>query len=399
MSPAQLARRNRSDLEAMFVAFLALVLAIGTFAALGAAFDDDYDGVPLAADRASDAPREARLAVATESSDEHADGHDATAAGAGHAEGDDHGHDATAASASHGDGDDHGHDAAAGAGHAESEDHGHDATAAGAGHAEGDDHGHDATAAGATRTDDHAHDPAAPGAPPTDNHAHDPAPSGTGPTVPHDDGHSHTPPPTGTGTGDTTPTTSHDHGPPPTTVPGQPTPTTDPHDHTDGPNVQLAQLPADIQARINAATQWALQYPTVAQAPPGYPRLTAYFPGIAAHFVNINLLFDNQPFNPALPEVLLYNGTGPNAKLVGINYIVFGGDNPPEGFPGNYDGWHEHANLCLRNGIVIGEVPAGQVCPAGQTTFSFKGYWLLHVWSIPGWESPDGIFSHYNSKV
>jgi hypothetical protein len=201
--------------------------------------------------------------------------------------------------------------------------------------------------------------------------------------------------------GDTTPTTGgHEHNHDPgTTIPGDTTPTTA-HQHHDGPNVQLTDLPGDIQAQVYSATLWAMQYDTTAKATAaGFPKLTTYFPGIAAHYINLGRLFDNKPFNPAEPEVLLFNGTDANAKLVGINYIVYNGNTPPEGFPGDYDQWHEHPNLCMQNGIVVGEAPQGSQCPAGQSTFSFKGYWLLHVWSIPGWESPEGIFSHENSKV
>ncbi len=193
----------------------------------------------------------------------------------------------------------------------------------------------------------------------------------------------------------------HNHEPTGPTVPGETTTTTPGHNHHEV-YAQLGDLDPVVQYQISGMAQWAMQYDTTAKATAaGFPKLTQYFPGIAAHYINLGRLFDNQPFDWSKPEVLLFNGTGPDAQLVGFNYIVQGGPNhtPPAGFPGDFDQWHEHPVLCMRNGIVVGEVAQGQTCPAGQTTLPFQNMWLLHVWAIPGWESPEGIFSHENSRV
>ena len=121
------------------------------------------------------------------------------------------------------------------------------------------------------------------------------------------------------------------------TVPGQPTtPTTTGHSHS-GSNVQLIDLPADIQAQVRSATQWAVQYDTTAKASQaGFGQTTSYFPGIAAHYGDTGRIFDRGAgFDPRVVDVLLFNGTGPDAELVGINYIVYSGAQPPEGFPGD----------------------------------------------------------------
>ncbi len=234
-------------------------------------------------------------------------------------------------------------------------------------------------------------------------HGHSPAPAGdpTTPTTAHDGGH------------------SHDPGPPTT---GGTTPTTQPHDpcavsaeddgghggHGDGPNIQMTELQQcypTVAAQISAVTAEAVKLPTgnLAKAA-GWTPATLFFPGIAAHYmvggtgaaIGLDSVFD-----PMHPEVLLY-GRGSNPPLVGINYIVKSGALPPEGFEGDWDVWHEHQWLCVQLPplplLVVGESNDG-VCPSGQYAYPFQGHWLLHVWSIPGWDAPEGLFSHENSKV
>jgi hypothetical protein len=388
MSPAQLARRNRSNLEAMFIALVALLLAVAAFAVAGQLADDD-DGSALDAGTGNEsaAPREAELALSSADEGEHEhsgsgeEGHSHESGDASHDDGHASGtHDDNHASGTHDDNHSSGtHDDNHAGGT-------HDDNHSSGTHDDNDDgHGSHTTTPGDTTA---GHD---------DGHNHGPTIPGQT-TVPHDDGHNHGTPPTTTADSDDTTPTTHDHGTV-TTVPGDTTPTTT-HDHTDGPNVQLADLPPDLRTTIVNATNSILQYNTPAKASAaGWQRLTKYFPGIAAHFGNLGWVIDTTSvFDPTKVDILLF-GKGPEAPLVGINYILYSPDGPPEGFPGDLDGWHRHANLCLLNGVIVGEAPDGGSCPDGQTEIYFGDYWLLHVWSIAGWESPEGIFSHYNSRV
>jgi hypothetical protein len=374
--------RRRQHVTAALTACAALVLAMGGLLAINA-MQNPVEVSVLAAGDVATPPAETAQIVGAER-DENRETHDNDESDPSHA---------------HADGErDTAHDDASGAAHAHDDG---DTT-----HDDSGPHGHDG---GDTTHDDstpHDHGPTAPGAVPADHddgHAHDPEPTVPGsPPVTHGDDHPHDPAPTVPG--DTTPTThgsDHPHDPAPT-VPGDTTPTTlgTTHPH-DGPNVQLAQLPADIQAQITAATNWAMQYDTTAKATAGgFRQITAYFPGLAAHYANLSRVLDQAAgFDPSVVDILLFNGTDENATLVGINYIVYSEGTPPEGFPGDYDVWHLHPALCLSGGIVVGEVEQGQTCPAGQTTFAFTDFWLLHVWSIPGWEAPEGIFAHANSRV
>jgi hypothetical protein len=142
-----------------------------------------------------------------------------------------------------------------------------------------------------------------------------------------------------------------------------------------------------------------MQFPTTTDAVNnGYPQATVFFPGIAAHYLDWNI-FDGE-FDPMRPEVLLYGAQG---QLVGVNYIVYSGATPPEGYAGDLDHWHEHPTLCrdLRTTLIVGgeNLSAAECAALGGEVINFEGWYLLHVWSIPGWESPEGIFSHENSRV
>jgi len=337
---------QRRELLCVVAAFAVFALVAGAFARIATAIDADDRRLAAAADAVDGDHRDHAAPAHGHDDDRHVHGDDGLATG-------------TAADHEHGHDDTTHHDTTH-----------HDTTHDGGAHRHGN-------ATTGTTHGDHDH----PGGPTltTDthgDHAHGPIVPGSTPTT-HDPNHHHLP----------------------TTTPGSTTPTTDPHQHEEH-YAQIGDLPAEVQQQLMAITYWAMQAPTAKDAVrAGYPQLTKYFPGIAAHYVNLGLLFDNEPFDWTKPEALLYGAEGPDAPLVGINYIVRSGDTPPEGFAGDWDVWHQHENLCLQGGIVVGEVPHGQRCPAGQQTYDFDGFWLLHVWTIPGWDSPEGIFSHENSRV
>jgi hypothetical protein len=351
------------------------VLSLGAVAAIRATVDDGSAGAV------------SRLAVGGLSGAAGDDGHD-------------HEHDGAASAASH---------AADGHEHDDEAEHGHDEPGADlsddddfdddSDHEHGDGHGHDddvsqashGTTTGAT----HGHPTGgSTGSNPGDSHSHTPSTGSSG-----GGGHTHAPPPVGGGT--TTPTTAHHHPTPPPTGGGTTTPTTS-HQHPPPPPagpVQLDDLPANVRDQVTAVRDWAMQYPTAqSSSAAGYSQITVFFHGIAAHYMNFGL-FD-ATFDPARPEVLLY---GEQGQLVGVNYIVYSGSSPPAGYDGDDDHWHEHPTLCrsTSSGLIIaGEETSAAACAAmGGTQMSFAGWYLLHVWCIPGWESPEGIFSHENSRV
>jgi hypothetical protein len=132
----------------------------------------------------------------------------------------------------------------------------------------------------------------------------------------------------------------------------------------------------------------------------GYIQVTPYVPGIGAHYLNIGLLDGN--FDAGQPEMLLYNGNSPTSELVGLSYGVLG-DQPPEGFTGPNDLWHEHPQLCILGGMVVGPDSTPQdLCDSigGRKGMTFdKPFFMAHLWQVPGWESAWGLFSGENPTI
>lgn len=163
--------------------------------------------------------------------------------------------------------------------------------------------------------------------------------------------------------------------------------------------------PADqlaLQAELQTAGTVIPLMATAADAvAAGYFQVTPYVPGIGAHYLNIDLL-QGDGFDPAKPEMLLYNGNEPTSELVGLSYAVLA-DDPPEGFVGPNDEWHLHPELCIIGTLVVGpDITPEDMCDSvgGHKGMGFeKPMWMGHLWQVPGWESPWGLFSGENPTV
>lgn len=180
--------------------------------------------------------------------------------------------------------------------------------------------------------------------------------------------------------------------------PGQVNTDAEGHDHR-GPSAQVTlteaerQLLAQQQAQAREA---AARYPTVASAEAaGYRKSTAYIPCIGAHYTNIRYVLR---FDPANPSELLYDGTTPESRIVGLSYLVWNVGGPPDGFAGANDSWHQHnsnGGLCQKNGLVIGgEALSVEECTArGGRKIANENIWMVHDWVVPGWECSWGVFA------
>jgi hypothetical protein len=79
----------------------------------------------------------------------------------------------------------------------------------------------------------------------------------------------------------------------------------------------------------------------------------------------------------------------------------------PAGFAGGNDVWHYHEDLCLKFGGAKGiEVPYGldnsatrQQCESVGGRLMKQTNWMVHVWSVPGWESRQGLFGEVNPAL
>jgi hypothetical protein len=159
---------------------------------------------------------------------------------------------------------------------------------------------------------------------------------------------------------------------------------------------------AELQAQLKTAGTVIAAMPTAADAmAAGYLQVTPYVPGIGAHYLDPGLL-TSDGFDPAKPEMLLYNGNAPTSELVGLSYAVLG-DEPPEGFVGPNDQWHEHPSLCIVGTLVVGpDSTPDELCDSvgGSKGMPWeKPMWMGHLWQVPGWESPWGLFSGENPVV
>ena len=150
-----------------------------------------------------------------------------------------------------------------------------------------------------------------------------------------------------------------------------------------------------VAAELTIARAAALRYPTAADArAAGYTQSTPYVPRIGAHWLKAAAL--GNPFDPGEPEMLLYDGNGLDARIVGLSYLgLTDPETPPEGFAGPNDPWHQHIGLCVRGTTVVGDVDTSdEDCrERGGQKSALDNLWMSHAWVVPGWESAWGTFS------
>jgi hypothetical protein len=133
-----------------------------------------------------------------------------------------------------------------------------------------------------------------------------------------------------------------------------------------------------------------------------------FSPGVGAHYVRLRASGDilpNGDVDPAGPGSLIFDGNSPSSHLVGLMYLS-GAETPPEGFAGPNDHWHRHSNTCVvfsAGGIRVPFAADSDVtkamCAAKGGTFMERTTWMVHAWVVPGWESPQGVFSHANPNL
>jgi hypothetical protein len=103
------------------------------------------------------------------------------------------------------------------------------------------------------------------------------------------------------------------------------------------------------------------------------------------------------------PSNLLYDGTTDDAPLAGFMYYAFTPDEPA-GFAGPNDHWHTHGSLCIQMtdgkiGVLHPDQQTTEACQALGGFFVERTNWMVHVWTIPGYESSRGVFSDINPAI
>jgi hypothetical protein len=158
-----------------------------------------------------------------------------------------------------------------------------------------------------------------------------------------------------------------------------------------------------LAAQLTQARAAAAALPTVADAlTAGYIHVSDFLPCVGAHYAKVPA-FDST-LDPRVPEFVLYDGTAPNSRIVGLSYaMTVTGEAAPEGFAGPNDPWHRHKTLCFAGdgtGIVGGEDVSKAECDDLHGGFINAGnIWMSHEWVVPGWESPWGTFSAENPNL
>ena len=166
-----------------------------------------------------------------------------------------------------------------------------------------------------------------------------------------------------------------------------------------GKLVEIPVAPEDqtvLEAQQAKARAVIDQYSTVAAAEAaGYVRSTTYVPCIGAHYTNLAYA---AAFDPEHPSELLFDGTAPTSKIVGLSYLVWHPGGAPDGFAGKNDHWHQHnqnGGLCLQGGVVVGgeDVDAAACTALGGVKRILQDVWMLHDWVAPTWQCTWGVFA------
>lgn len=185
------------------------------------------------------------------------------------------------------------------------------------------------------------------------------------------------------------------------------------HHHVIGPEQPLDQpTRAALSRQIALTQQVAAQYPTVAAAEAGgYRRAGPYAPGLGAHYIRpsgegLNSDGGEDDADLLHPLAIIYAGTDPDSPVAGFMFYAMT-PTEPIGFAGPNDHWHYHTNLCLKYGPdgaldapfgADSDVPADLCARAGGNLLE-QTQWMVHVWSVAGWESQQGLFGEVNPAL
>lgn len=155
-----------------------------------------------------------------------------------------------------------------------------------------------------------------------------------------------------------------------------------------------------LAKQLVAARAVAVRYPTVAAATAaGYHLVGGGFgPGSGAHYIG----GFSMGFDPSRPLALIYDGISPTSQMVGLMYYSMSAT-APQGFAGPNDHWHRHSGVCTGAGGAVLFPPDSDVLPAqcarAHGFYMYVTGWMVHAWVVPGWESPQGVFSHENPDL
>jgi hypothetical protein len=182
------------------------------------------------------------------------------------------------------------------------------------------------------------------------------------------------------------------------------------HGHTFTQAVNPADR-VELGRQLALTREVALQYPTIADAErAGLHRAGPFSPGLGTHYINYGNAISNtdgvmSDDDIRRPLAWIYDGTKPESRVAGLFYMTTAEN--AQGFAGPNDTWHVHHDVCIKtgaNGVI--DAPLGadhdatpEQCEAVGGTLLQQTQYLVHVWTVPGYESPEGVFSHLSSAI
>jgi hypothetical protein len=173
------------------------------------------------------------------------------------------------------------------------------------------------------------------------------------------------------------------------------------------------QTAGTLAAQLAQTAPLVRKYPTMGAAKAaGYRQAGPFAPGLGIHFGrgmggaptgdSEGRIDGTSLANP----MLIFDGVTDDAPLAGFMYNVYA-QTEPEGFAGPLDRWHFHTKVCIVPTPTGIDTPFGadvngvtnEMCAAkGGQMIEFTGY-MVHVWTVPGYESPLGTFSDLNPAI
>ena len=183
------------------------------------------------------------------------------------------------------------------------------------------------------------------------------------------------------------------------------------HDIKDRP--MTSDERAEIDKLVTATAPIIQKYPTLKDAEAaGYRKAGPFGPGVGQHMnppnpaagLNMDGVMDAEDMAKGM---LIYDGYQPDSKLSGFMFLSMS-ETAPEGFPGTFDHWHSHSDVCLvyaEDGSIdspfgadTGNVPESLCTEQGGELLAETPY-MVHMWSMPGYASSEGLFSELNPNL
>jgi hypothetical protein len=168
---------------------------------------------------------------------------------------------------------------------------------------------------------------------------------------------------------------------------------------------------AALSVQLAPTAELIEKYPTLADAEAaGYRRAGRFNPGLGVHYGAFGGGGDGAITGvngEVMVPQLIYDGTDPGSPIAGFMYMANGPPGVvPEGFIGPNDHWHFHSKLCIQfnDGVIKVLLSADKNvtktdCDAVHGMYVGQSGYMVHVWTVPGYESPDGVFSGLNRKL